>query len=182
MHLTCSKCEAKVTSRDKFCRQCGEPLMLYGATAPEADQAAMLCDYARRLAEYSKALRATDPLVTRTEPPPSPPRLPPFPTRTSSYQTHSEGPLPQPTLSPPRIPNTAGRPRPQWARPASPPITQAAIDTLPGRGARAASPASSVCTSTPSGSKLLDRATINSLCSAVRSGQYSAAMHSHYAP
>eukprot|EP01064_Diplonema_japonicum_P038038 TRINITY_DN9099_c1_g1_i1.p1 TRINITY_DN9099_c1_g1~~TRINITY_DN9099_c1_g1_i1.p1 ORF type:complete len:202 (+),score=36.36 TRINITY_DN9099_c1_g1_i1:59-607(+) len=63
MEVTCSKCEQQIEVKDKFCKNCGEALLLSGGVkAPAGDEAAQLCEYARKLAEYSKNLRASVPL------------------------------------------------------------------------------------------------------------------------
>ena len=61
MEVTC-QCGSRVAVGDKFCRHCGDGILLSGVKPPECGDAEELCSYARRLAEYSRALRQNEPL------------------------------------------------------------------------------------------------------------------------
>ena len=53
---------------DKYCRYCGEAVVVARVAPPDGSDTTDLCSYARKLAEYSKALRGVEEVSKLTSP------------------------------------------------------------------------------------------------------------------
>ena len=165
MEVACSGCDARVTSTDKFCRNCGEGLILSGVRTPDGGSPEELCHYARRLAEYSRALRQAEPLVGKTTPAPGPGADAGLSAAAQAWTR----PLPfaAPTgstarpLSPSRAGSVAAAPSPTYASSAE--IQRLARHVQAASPLRAAGPSTLAMQPAPTPSRLLNAAALSQL-------------------
>eukprot|EP00754_Rhynchopus_humris_P049694 Rhum_TRINITY_DN8535_c0_g2::Rhum_TRINITY_DN8535_c0_g2_i1::g.28581::m.28581 len=166
MEVSCSGCDARVTSTDKFCRNCGEGLILSGVRTPDGGSPEELCHYARRLAEYSRALRQAEPLVGKAPPVPGPPSADAGPSaaaqawaRPLPFAAPAGGPA-RP-LSPSRAGSVAAAPSPSYASSAE--IQRLARHVQAASPLRAAGPSTLAMQPAPTPSRLLNAAALSQL-------------------